>query len=506
MRPSHLFLATCMCAGTLPAQSGSFIATLGIDTMQVERFAQNGNRLEGIVVTRSPVTRIARWSADRDARGHLARFEVQTTAGDGTAAAGVAERVAFTWIGDSLVRDVVAQGQASQQRFAAPVGTVPGPSLPYLGVSYLMHELGFRAARARQPDSTGAWRIPQITVIPRQVSASPTRVWFVGADSAEMDYFGVARSGWTFDAAGRLLRADWRNTTYRYQVTRGAAFDVDAVARGWTAADARGLAMGALSPLDSARGSVGGVNASISYSRPARRGRIIWGQVVPWNAVWRLGADMATHITLSAPAVIGGAAIPAGSYTLWMLPVEAGSTMLVINKRIRIFGTQYDPREDLVRVPLERSALSPMVERLTLAVENGRFWIRWGDAAYSVAMSHDTNAQVVAYPAAYRTAVSRVSGTCELPIQDNPTEVDQPSGPGSLTLRHAGTTFGGSVDAVGRFSFAPRVVRVGEVDYTLTLQGTITPTLLDAQVTISWGTTPACRSVVRWMGPPTTLP
>lgn len=502
MRLGYLTLATATLAGTLPAQSGSFVATLGTDTMQVERFSQNGSRLEGVLVTRSPVTRIARWTADLDGRGALSRYEVQTTAGDGSPATGVAERVTFTWIGDSLVRDVLAQGQATQQRFVAPPGTVPAPSLPYLGVSYLMHELGFRAARGRQPDSTGTWRIPQITVIPRQVSPAPTRVWMVGADSAEMDYFGVARSGWKFDANGRLLRADWRGTTYRYQIVRTAALDVEAVARAWAAADSRGLAMGALSPRDSAKGSVAGLTASIDYSRPSRRGRIIWGQVVPWNSVWRLGADVATHITLSAPARIGGVPVPAGSYTLWMLPVEAGTSMLVINKRIRIFGTQYDAREDLVRIPLERSALAPMVERLTLAVENERFWIRWGDAAYSVAMAPDPSAPVVLLRGNYRTAVSRLSGTCDLPIQDNPTEVDQPSGPGSLTLRHAGTTIGGPVDATGRFSFAPRVVRVGEVDYSLTVQGTITPAQLDAQVTITWGTAPACRVVVRWLGPP----
>ena len=175
--------------------------------------------------------------------------------------------------------------------------------------------------------------------------------------------------------------------------------------------------------------------------------------------------------------------------------------MLVFNKRIRIFGTQYDAREDFVRIPLERHEIRATVERLTLAIEDGRFWIRWGDAAYSVAMAPDPDAPVVSLRGTYRTAVSRVSGTCELPIMDNPTEADQPSGPGSLTLRHAGTTYGGAVDVMGRFSFAPRTVRVGEVDYSLTLQGTITPEQLDAQVTITWGTAPACRMVVKWMGP-----
>ena len=231
MRLVALSLTITSLTGTTVAQSGSFVATLGTDTMHVERFTQVGPRLEGVVVTRSPATRIARWTATLDAGGRLARYEVQTTAGDGSAVAGMAERMVFTWSGDTLIRDMVVQGQASQQRFAAPPGTVPGPTLPYLGVSYLMHEIGFRAARTRQPDSTGAWRLPQVFAIARQTSASPTRIWFVGADSAEMDYFGVARSGWKFAGDGTLLRADWRGTTYRYQVSRTAALDVDAMAR-----------------------------------------------------------------------------------------------------------------------------------------------------------------------------------------------------------------------------------------------------------------------------------
>jgi hypothetical protein len=502
MRFGYVTFAMTLSSGVLPAQSGSFVATLGSDTMHVERFAQNGNRLEGVVVTRSPATRIARWTAELDARGQLVKYEVHTTAGDGSAVAGVTERMGMTWNDDSLIRDMVVQGQTSQQRFAVPPGTVPGPSLPYLGVSYLMHEIGFRAARTRPADSTGSWRVPQVFAITRLTAASPTRVWFVGADSAEMDYFGQARSGWKFGSDGRLLRADWRATTYRYQIVRTTALDVDAMARAWTAADARGLAMGALSPRDSARGRVGSLTVSVDYSRPLRRGRIIWGQVVPWNSVWRLGADVATHITFSAPAKIGGVAVPAGSYTLWMLPSETEASMLVLNKRIRIFGTQYNASEDFARIPLERSPLSQVVDRLTLAVEDDRLWIRWGDAAYSVTMAPDPSAPVVSLRGTYQTAVSRVSGTCDMQIMDNPTEVDQPLGPGSLTLRHAGTTYGGPVDASGRFSFAPKIVRVGDVDYNLSVQGTVTPAQLDAQVTITWGSAPACRTVVRWVGPP----
>ena len=54
------------------------------------------------------------------------------------------------------------------------------------------------------------------------------------------------------------------------------------------------------------KGVVGAAALTVDYSRPAARGRAIWGALVPWNRVWRLGADMATHFTTSADIVIGG--------------------------------------------------------------------------------------------------------------------------------------------------------------------------------------------------------
>ena len=58
--------------------------------------------------------------------------------------------------------------------------------------------------------------------------------------------------------------------------------------------------------------------------------------------------------------------------------------MLIINRQTGQFGTQYDPRQDFARIPLERSATTENVERLTLSFREGRFWIEWGDGAYSV--------------------------------------------------------------------------------------------------------------------------
>ena len=371
-------------AGSLPAQAASFVARLGNDTMQVERFSVRGTHLEGTVVTAVPSTRIIRWQADLDARGGFARYEASTTGADGLPIADVPAQVVMTWLGDSLIRELVTKGERSEQRLAVPSGTVPGPSLPYLGTSFLLWEWGFRQANASVPDSTGARVIPQLTSIARQLRPSRTRFWQVGTDSAEADYFGVARSGWIFDAAGNLLRADWRGTTYRYRIERTAPIDVEALARTWHARDQAGQGIGAMSPRDTVAETIGTLGITIDYSRPARRGRTIWGDVVPFDRVWRLGADMATQITLSADAMVGGTLVPAGRYSLWMLPQQAGSSMLVINKQAQIFGTQYNAKEDLVRIPLTRAPLATHVERLTLVIDSARLVIRWGDLEWAV--------------------------------------------------------------------------------------------------------------------------
>jgi len=140
----------------------------------------------------------------------------------------------------------------------------------------------------------------------------------------------------------------------------------------------------ALSPRDAVRWTVGGASVMVEYGRPSRRGRAIWGELVPWEKVWRLGADRATELTTTAGLRIGDFALPAGHYSLWMLPSESGESMLVINRQTNILGSRYRTSHDVVRLPLLRSSQNPEVERLTIAIETDRLWIRWGGFAWSL--------------------------------------------------------------------------------------------------------------------------
>lgn len=361
-------------APTPAGTSGGFVATLGADTVHVERFTRTGNRIDGAIVTRTPAFRAATWSMALNADGSPARYEVETRDASGGL---VAPTGSMAYEGDTVVREVLRNGQRETQRVPAQVAAYPAPGLPYVGLSYLMWEAALTDAR-RRGDSV----VTQLAMIAQLMTPQRTRAWFIGQDSAEVSYFGVAKSGWRFDPAGRLIHADWRSTTYAYDITRVASVDIDGTSRGWRDAELKGAGFGALSPRDTTRANVGPAQITIDYSRPSRRGRVIWGSVVPWDRVWRLGADVATHINTTADIMIGETLVPAGRYTLWMLP-SATEPKLIVNSAVNVFGTNYNQTRDFARIPLTRRDGVTTPERLQLRVADGALSIEWGDVAWT---------------------------------------------------------------------------------------------------------------------------
>lgn len=93
-------------------------------------------------------------------------------------------------------------------------------------------------------------------------------------------------------------------------------------------------ASGFLSPSDTSTISLDGAKLQLTYGRPSKRGRIIFGEVVPWKRVWRLGADYATHFSSDKDLQLEGVTIPAGRYTLWLVPSVTDSSEIIFNKRI----------------------------------------------------------------------------------------------------------------------------------------------------------------------------
>jgi Protein of unknown function (DUF2911) len=116
-----------------------------------------------------------------------------------------------------------------------------------------------------------------------------------------------------------------------------------------------------------------GKTIKVDYSSPRVKGRKIYGSLVPYGLVWRAGANEATAFHTDVDLTVGGKNVPAGDYTIFVVPT-ADKWSLIISKKTGEWGTDY-PGEanDLARVDMKVSALSAPLENFTISfVQSGK--------------------------------------------------------------------------------------------------------------------------------------
>jgi hypothetical protein len=112
-----------------------------------------------------------------------------------------------------------------------------------------------------------------------------------------------------------------------------------------------------------------GKSITIAYASPRMRGRKIFGDLVPYGEVWRAGADDATSFVTSADLIVGGKNVPAGSYTLFVLPTQNKWT-LIVSKQTGEFGIPYPGEQfDFARMEMKLSKLPSPLENSTISFD-----------------------------------------------------------------------------------------------------------------------------------------
>lgn len=144
------------------------------------------------------------------------------------------------------------------------------------------------------------------------------------------------------------------------------------------------------SPHAEVAGTVAGKKITISYGRPYKKGRDIWGGLVPWDKVWRTGADEATTLTTDGDIKIGTLAVPKGSYALFTIPSQKKAWQLIVNKNAKQWGAfKYDAKEDLGKTDMKTGSGAEPVEQFTITIEpNGpkkaTLKLAWDDVVATV--------------------------------------------------------------------------------------------------------------------------
>lgn len=374
--------ALLLVPATMSAQSGVYVSRLGNDTLSVERFTRSADKVEGTIVTKSPATRVVKYTLMLAKDGSVTGLEQAILKADGTPFPGQPTGIKLTIVGDTIVREMTMNGAPSIRRTMVPKGT-----LPALGGSYAYSELVIAQAKRSKSDTVLSLGIGAAQNAPGKVV-----VRLIGSDSAEIVNGGFP-VGYKLDKSGHVVHVDGAKTTQKVLVTLVNDADVMAIAAKWSAADAAGQSMGAASTRDTLRADVGGAHITIEYGRPAKRGREIWGKLVPFDTVWRFGANAAARFSTDRDLMIGGAHVPAGTYTIWLLP-SAGQSFVILNKQLMassasnappLWGTGYDAAQDLVRIPVEKHAgMGTVEERYRVFMAGGMLMMHWDTGGYGV--------------------------------------------------------------------------------------------------------------------------
>jgi Protein of unknown function (DUF2911) len=136
------------------------------------------------------------------------------------------------------------------------------------------------------------------------------------------------------------------------------------------------------SPPATATGKINGATITIKYSSPSVRGRKIWGELVPYDKVWRTGANQATTFETDKEIKIEGKTLAAGKYSLYTLPGEK-EWVIILNSATGQWGikqggvTTEEPEKDVLRVNVTPGKSASFNEQFTIKVEKSDVALLW---------------------------------------------------------------------------------------------------------------------------------
>lgn len=377
-------LSLLACGPTGPIERYGFIARLGTDTISVESVARRGNTETSDEVDRFPRVRVRHTEIELGPDGGIRHLVMQIYTPSEPASQRQRRVVA------DVTRDSVhlskEDGTGTLRRAFATDG---GMAMAHVPQMYSLYELYFAAAlkRAevanRPPGDTEQMRQ---FYIDREFDRFPLHhgaVRRLAGGRAEIVHDWLAGVGAaTFDSADHMLSYSGARTTYKVDVSRlPTPPDIQAVANRFEAAEAKS-GVTELSVRDTLRASIGDATFTVDYGRPLVRGRVLLGNILPYDRVWRTGANAATQFTTSAPLTIAGIRLVAGTYTLWTVPRATGAD-LIVNRQTGQWGTEYDGSQDVGMAPMTAVTLATPVEKFTIGIvpsrrSHGALTMEWG--------------------------------------------------------------------------------------------------------------------------------
>lgn len=374
---SFIFLITvCIACSSEESSEVAFITKLGSDTLAVETFKKTEDGFSAKVVLRSPQTVLTSYTLVQDEFGGINSMTATRYSGDN----GFSEKGSF-------FQSIERKGDSLFTTYTTRSGTIRSyntmyedGALPFIDMVHWPFELALNETIKAERDS----------IYQKMISGNNISDFIIadlGGDSRTIRHPSRGVMDVTVNEVGELLTLDAAQTTRKLIVTRTEDVDINDIATRFLKLDKEGKSFGSLSGAVEEEFLVSGATFNVSYGSPSRRGRDLFGGIVPWGERWRTGANRATHFSTTKKLMIGSLEVPAGEYTLFAIPEEDGGT-LIINMQTGQNGRTYDEARDLGQVPMQVSTKADNTEVFTITVEEndngGELNLIWGETVFKI--------------------------------------------------------------------------------------------------------------------------
>jgi hypothetical protein len=352
-----LVLSTLKLYGQQPV-SASFVATLGTDTVIVETYNMLANHLYGRAFLRYPEDQIGVFDLHFYPDGSIQHYSMSFMKPDSSYLTSRGTHGVFcgndtcTW----FASQTDAQTEYTNKRPAKHMDFIGGwtPTLSLIEWNCM------RLIKSGKQNLPLTMINDYIGIRQVAVSKGSGDTLIFGGDFLE--YAKIKAS-----PEGRILAYDGTATPWNYQVTRVDPLDVDEIAKRMSTKNK----IGNPSPTATVGFAIGRDTIGLSYGRPSKRGRKIFGGVVPYDSVWRTGAGDLTKLTLPYELRFGKVTIPKGKYGLYTIPRENGWTLL-FNTDFERWPTEPNRSKDVASVPLQVRKNALPAEQFTIRIDSAK--------------------------------------------------------------------------------------------------------------------------------------
>jgi len=364
IQPLLVFLPFLNAVGQAP-YSATFVATLGTDTVMVETYNMVNNHLYGKAFIRVPEDYVGEFDIHFYPDGSIRTFRI-------AALDPVNSSVPFPGKSRMLsyYQNMLCQNDTCYW-FASHIGANgeylnkhPASSMHFIGGwTPILSLFEWNALRLR---NAGSEMLP-LRMMNDYIGVYDIAIRAAGKDSLVFGGPFLEYTKIKTDADGRITTIDGTGTPWNYKVTKHPPMDIYDLARRMQ----KTPGIGVPSPEVIEHYKVANTAFEVAYGKPFKRGRKIFGGIVPYDSVWRTGAGHPTVLSLGEDIKIGKTIIPKGKYSLYTIPRQDKWT-LIFNTDLKKWPTDPNREKDLAEVELKVNRLPKAVEQFKIDITEDR--------------------------------------------------------------------------------------------------------------------------------------